>query len=85
MTPNTNQWLVATPKIKIRKRDTHTHTPHSRYTSTQESRRQGPNMRLNPLRKKNLARGEGGAHRVQKSCNSRPCRCLGSRLSQLAL
>ena len=49
---------MATPKIKIRKRDshthtphtphTHTHTPHSRYTSTEESHRQEPNMRQNP-------------------------------------
>ena len=29
---------MATPKIKIRKRDSHTHTLHSRYISTQESR-----------------------------------------------
>ena len=31
-----NQWLVTTPKIKIRKRDSHTHTPpHPRNTCTQ--------------------------------------------------
>ena len=33
-----------TPKIKIRKRDSYTH-PHSRDTSIQESRCQGPNVR----------------------------------------
>ena len=36
-----------TPKIKIRKKEL-THTPHSKYTSIQESRFQGPNVRLNP-------------------------------------
>ena len=30
-----NQWLGVTPKIKIRKRDSHSHTPHRRNTCTQ--------------------------------------------------